>query len=931
MTIIVASSVLSAHADSPSPTRYDVVWDSPSRDHHGSMPLGNGDIGLNAWVEPAGDLHFYISKTDAWSDNGRLLKVGRVRITLDPPAPIRPFQQTLSLRDATMIVRGGEADDATTVRLWVDANHPTIHVTVESSRARAATASIELWRTEPRELPEAEVSDLLEDRSQPNRLHEAVIVEPDTIIDGLTDRIGWFHHNKKSIGPALIARIQGLSDFFEHETDPLLHRTFGAIITTENGERLDDTHLRSLAMQRHEFSIHVLTEHPASPQRWLASAEKLIKRTEEHDIAERRAEHERWWSAFWQRSWIHVSGADTTRPPLVPRNNHAVRIGIDQHGQNAFVGEIGSVTILPHALPATQIAELARLGRDQPLPDIPEALYQGQPAPATTIDDSAGWRFADGLTIAAWIKPGDLPAGGGRIVDKTTPGAADGLLFDTCPDRSLRLIAGRHIVLKENVLPEDRWSHVAATIDPDQGQLAIFLNGEPIASQSVATDDDTLAVSRAYALQRFIDACAGRGRYPIKFNGSIFTVPHEGKFGDPDYRRWGPGYWWQNTRLPYLSMCASGDFEMMRPLFRMYADDLLPLHKFRTKRYTGHDGAFIPECMYFWGPTFTATYGWTPFEERGEDKLQESGWHKWEWVSGPELVWMMLDYYEYVEDVAFLRRTLLPTAQAVLTFFDQHYDTDERGKLVMHPSQAAETWWDCTNPTPEVAGLHAVTARLLALPKDLSTANERAFWTELRHKLPELPTREVDAVKMLAPAEKYAEKRNIENPELYAVFPFRLVSFEKPNARLGIEALRHRWDQGNFGWRQDDLFMAYLGLADEAREYLVGRARNKHDGSRFPAFWGPNYDWIPDQDHGGVLMRTLQTMLIQTDGKKIHLLPAWPKEWDVDFKLHVPFRTVLSGRVRNGSVQDLKVEPESRRRDVVVHGPAQTVGDQAGE
>ena len=90
-----------------------------------------------------------------------------------------------------------------------------------------------------------------------------------------------------------------------------------------------------------------------------------------------------------------------------------------------------------------------------------------------------------------------------------------------------------------------------------------------------------------YALQRFITACAGRGAYPIKFNGSLFTVPYPGRPGDADYRRWGPGYWWQNTRLPYMSMCASGDFEMMWPLFRMYADQLMPLQKYRTQAVPG--------------------------------------------------------------------------------------------------------------------------------------------------------------------------------------------------------------------------------------------------------------------------------------------------------------------------------------------------------
>ena len=35
---------------------YNVVWDSPSKDAAGSMPIGNGDICLNVWIEEGGDL-----------------------------------------------------------------------------------------------------------------------------------------------------------------------------------------------------------------------------------------------------------------------------------------------------------------------------------------------------------------------------------------------------------------------------------------------------------------------------------------------------------------------------------------------------------------------------------------------------------------------------------------------------------------------------------------------------------------------------------------------------------------------------------------------------------------------------------------------------------------------------------------------------------
>jgi hypothetical protein len=430
--------------------------------------------------------------------------------------------------------------------------------------------------------------------------------------------------------------------------------------------------------------------------------------------------------------------------------------------------------------------------------------------------------------------------------------------------------------------------------------------------------DDAFYVSRMYHLQRFVTACAGRGAYPIKFNGSLFTVPPGPTEQDPDFRRWGPGYWWQNTRLPYISLPASGDFDLMRPLFRMYADELLPLAKYRTKLYLGHGGAYYPECIYFWGDVFSETYGWTPFEKRA-DKLQESGWHKWEWVGGLELCWLMLDYYDNTLDRAFLARTALPFAREILTFFDEHYPTGPpAGKLVMHPSQALETWWECTNPMPEVAGATAVAERLLALPAGLGPAQDRELWGRLRAKLPAIPVRDVGGRRALAPAESFAKKSNVENPELYAVFPFRLFAFNRPNADWAVEALRNRLDRGNFGWRQDDIFMAYLGLTEDVRQSLVGRARSHDPGERFPAFFGPNYDWTPDQDHGGVLMKTLQAMVLQADGRRMFLLPAWPKDWDVEFKLLAPERTVVEGVYRNGKVESLSVTPEARRADVTV-------------
>jgi hypothetical protein len=78
-------------------------------------------------------------------------------------------------------------------------------------------------------------------------------------------------------------------------------------------------------------------------------------------------------------------------------------------------------------------------------------------------------------------------------------------------------------------------------------------------------------------------------------------------------------------------------------------------------------------------------------------------------------------------------------------------------------------------------------------------------------------------------------------------------------------------------------------------------------------------DGTPDTDHGANSVNTLQAMLLQADGDKIHLLPAWPEDWDVSFKLTAPKKTTVEGVYQNGRITSLKVTPESRRKDIVDH------------
>lgn len=444
-----------------------------------------------------------------------------------------------------------------------------------------------------------------------------------------------------------------------------------------------------------------------------------------------------------------------------------------------------------------------------------------------------------------------------------------------------------------------------------------FWNRSWIRVSTTGPDAATVDVlNQGYVLQRFLNACAGRGAMPIKFNGSIFTVPLPERF-DPDYRRWGGCYWFQNTRLPYWPMLASGDHDLMRPLFRMYRE-ARPLALARTRLHFDHGGAYFPETMHFWGAWHNGEFGWG-WDRRDEPPNRSLNQYiRFHWSGGLELLALMLDFHAFGADDEFLREELLPHAEAVLEFYAVHYPRQPNGRLLFVPSQALETWWETENPTPEVAGLHYVLGRLLDLPEARIGEARQSAWRKLLRELPPVPRRTEDGRTFVLPAEAFRTKRNMENPELYAVFPFRLFGVGKPELEIGRETFRRREFKGNVGWQQDDTQAAFLGLADEARRMLLDRASKKHPESRFPAFWGPNFDWIPDQTHGGNLLMTLQTMLFQWEGQRLWLLPAWPDDWDVDFRLHAPGNTVIEGSLKAGQWRRRSVTPESRERDLVI-------------
>ncbi|RYX81994.1 hypothetical protein EON83_21445 [bacterium] len=697
----------------PSLTPYNVVWQSAGEDSKGSMPLGNGDIGLNVWVEEGGDLLFYISKTDAWGDDvfgsRGLPKVGRVRVKF-ASNPFRlglPFRQILRLEDGSIQIEAGDAADQVRLNVWVDANHPVIHLEGSSDKPQQMQVSIDSYRSKA-----------------------ADGLNADLIFPAEKDSVAWCYRNTNKAIPELT------------------NRTFGAVIKGANLVSTNDSTLKLSAPQKQfEFAVYPLTAQTATPDEWLSQLERLVENVNKTNLATARREHSKWWSDFWNRSWVIATG-------------------------NA----------------------------------------------------------------------------------------------------------------------------------------------------------DAEKVTRNYVLQRFVTACAGRGAFPIKFNGSLFTSDYGIKRRNDqtkqdyveevnaDYRTWSGQYWFQNTRPMYWPMLQSGDFEMMLPLFRMYQNQL-PRNTKAVRDYYGHDGAYFAETNPFWGQLPNIAPDATP------------SWTLQYYTPILELSSMMFDYYKYTGDEAFARKTLVPIANAGVTFFDQHFKREANGKLNLFPVNSIEMYWGVKNPAPDIAGLNYVLRSLLNLPDSLATPQQKTKWRALLNAVPPLPLTEKSGKKVLAFFESAPDPKlkNGENPELYAIYPFRLYGVGKPDLTLARDTFDARIFKEAKCWRQDPIQAAYLGNAATAKRGVIDNFSIQDTTLRFPVFWAPSNDYAPDQDNGGNGLNALQLMLLQGEDDKLILLPAWPTDWNAEFKLCAPRNTTVEAQVQNGKITSVKVTPASRRKDLFLTQPDGTL------
>ena len=425
----------------------------------------------------------------------------------------------------------------------------------------------------------------------------------------------------------------------------------------------------------------------------------------------------------------------------------------------------------------------------------------------------------------------------------------------------------------------------------------------------IQTDNKEAAeIIRNYELFRYMLGCNAYGQWPTKFNGGLFTFdpkfvasPTEDRY-TPDYRKWGGGTMTaQNQRLVYWPMLKSGDADMMKSQLDTYLR-MLPTAKLWANHFWGHGGACFPEQIENSGLPNPAEYGKPkPGQDRG---VGRNAWLEYEWDTALEFCMMALQAREYAPGENWDKYE--PLIAECLKFFDEYYQYeankrgaktfDAYGKLVIYPGSGCETYKMAYNPSCTIAALKAV---LEKWGKD----------SAMLSRIPDIPTRVIGGDTCIAPAIVWERIQNVETPQLYPVFPWRIYGLGRPGLQTAVNTYEkdpHAVEmRSSKGWKQDNIWAACLGLTDEARRLNLEKLGN--GPYRFPAFWDPGFDWAPDHNRGGAGMIGLQEMLLQeTPEGELLLFPAWPKEWNAKFRLHATNGRTIEAEINNGKISITK-------------------------
>ena len=377
----------------------------------------------------------------------------------------------------------------------------------------------------------------------------------------------------------------------------------------------------------------------------------------------------------------------------------------------------------------------------------------------------------------------------------------------------------------------------------------------------------------------YVLALQARGGLPPSLIGPGYYLPHAGWNGHfiTDF----------NVEMNCWPIYTANHLALGRPILDFFRGHLEVMQA-ETRALYGLEGVKIPGICI-----------------RGARELSYLPCRLWQsssaWIC--QLYWWA---YQYSGDLEFLEQTAYPLLREVARFYRGYAALGDDGRYHIFPSTPPEQppWW-ATDPAIDMALIRVHLAATLEAARLLDRDAElRPGWQDLLDRLADIPN---NGEVFLDERDASPEKKMGHAGLLMAVFSAGLIGARSPAADQALavrsldNAIAHTsrrvvdypldiptWND-DCNWPFLVTVAARLGLGQRTRAFLYDYGLFQHlkpnglfafdcprDDRQRATRWG-----MPDSSHA--MTAAVSEMLLQSYTGEIHVAPAVPADWDIQF------------------------------------------------
>ncbi|HEX5554185.1 MAG TPA: DUF5703 domain-containing protein [Chitinophagaceae bacterium] len=479
-------------------------------------------------------------------------------------------------------------------------------------------------------------------------------------------------------------------------------------------------------------------------------------------------------------------------------------------------------------------------------------------------------------------------------------------------------------------------------------------------------------VEKNYTYYLYVMASSSRGKYPVKFNGMLWST-------GGDTRQWGGLYWGANQSCLYNALFTSGRLSLMKPMFDMYSGMYDHL-KLAARQEWGSKGVYIPETVGFDGPPklpdsiaremqalYLVQKSWdkrsSAFKHYAYTKLpylsrwnwkKDGGWQDGRWKvltknnstfghtshilsRGAKIAYQYWLRYEYTMDTAWLRKYAYPMIKGIAEFYRNfpNVKKERDGKYHIYHINDNESVWGGQNTVEEISSMRGIFPVAIKASEILKVdAAMRPVWQEFLDHLSSLPvssdfpssSRSPDKltwIKALPPIQK-GNGQGLPDSNTMPVWFFDLCNKGADTRMLNVA--NNTYDAYFKNGIHNDTRVGVLSRLPvagillgrvHATRYLIPNQIHTTEVNALPNRMDEREGHqTTNVERLGRAAEALEDALVQSvppaPGKSpvIYVFPAWPKEWNAQFKLLCRGAFFITSAMQKGAIRFVKIKSE---------------------